>query len=292
MKCLELSIPPLPQFVMAGFTVWPAGTRHFARSIDVYDVLVVASGKVYMTEDGIPYEIGAGELFVLTPGSLHYGHRGCDVQTEIYWLHFIHSRPVRALAYDEIPWLSVLPGGSSKDETPPPHCMYIPKQAALDMTLFRPHLDRMVRLHGRIRIENALELHMLLTEFLFRVQQIAGRQFVAPSQRVSYRFMEYAESHYASPFKRRHVEEALHYRYDYIARCFKKHAGMTPVEYVQHVRMEEARRLLVSTEMTVREVGEAVGLPDGNYFIKTFRKTTGLTPGKYRAFNAIREPSP
>lgn len=282
MNCLELSIPPLPQFVTGNFAAWSAGQKHVERRIDVYDVLFVISGKMYMTEAGIPYEIQAGELLVLTPDSLHFGHQECEEATEIYWFHFVHPHPVRMLPRDEIPWLNMLPRGISKDTLPPEHVMYLPKHARIDMSLFIPLLERLVGLQSYIRVENALELHQLLIEILSRLQQMVCHQFALPSQRVSSMVMEYMRNQLAEPFKAEQMEEELHYSYDYISRCFKRHTGMTPVEYLHYVRMEEARRLLVGSNLSVREIGEAVGLPDCNYFIKLFRKMIGLTPGKYR----------
>jgi len=53
-------------------------------------------------------------------------------------------------------------------------------------------------------------------------------------------------------------------------------------DYISHMRITEAKRLLTSTDLSIREVGEAVGIKDYNYFTKFFKKRTGHTPIKYR----------
>lgn len=45
MLCLEFPIPPLPQFVTVGHAVWSPGDRHFARTFNVYDLLLVKRGR-------------------------------------------------------------------------------------------------------------------------------------------------------------------------------------------------------------------------------------------------------
>jgi YesN/AraC family two-component response regulator len=49
------------------------------------------------------------------------------------------------------------------------------------------------------------------------------------------------------------------------------------------VRVEESKHLLLSTDLSLVEIAIAVGFPDQSYFCKVFKKTVGLTPGKFRA---------
>lgn len=58
--------------------------------------------------------------------------------------------------------------------------------------------------------------------------------------------------------------------------------GMTPVDYIQHVRIEKARMLLTTLDDPVSQVGESVGLSNTPYFITLFKKKTGQTPEAYR----------
>ena len=68
----------------------------------------------------------------------------------------------------------------------------------------------------------------------------------------------------------------------YFSRQIKAATGRTFLEFITAYRMERAKQRLTSTELTVSEVGRAVGYPDPNYFTKVFKKYEGCTPSAYR----------
>ena len=61
-----------------------------------------------------------------------------------------------------------------------------------------------------------------------------------------------------------------------------KNFGMGITEYINKVRMDTARKLLLETDMTVSEISYAVGIYDTNYFIKQFKAKWGLPPKKWK----------
>jgi transcriptional regulator GlxA family with amidase domain len=65
-------------------------------------------------------------------------------------------------------------------------------------------------------------------------------------------------------------------------RRFKAATGMTPVEYVQHLRVGKARELLEFTRRTVDQIAWGVGYEDAAAFRKLFHRITGLSPHEYR----------
>lgn len=67
---------------------------------------------------------------------------------------------------------------------------------------------------------------------------------------------------------------------------FTRYCGMPPVRYLINVRIRTARHLLTTTDMTVREIGSAVGIDDTNHFINLFRRINGMTPLVYRQHSA------
>lgn len=56
----------------------------------------------------------------------------------------------------------------------------------------------------------------------------------------------------------------------------------TPIEYVNNYRIERACEQLLSTEMSITDIGLNCGFNEISYFIKTFRKAIGTTPHQYR----------
>lgn len=68
----------------------------------------------------------------------------------------------------------------------------------------------------------------------------------------------------------------------YACTYFKNETGMTLNQYITDFRMKKAKKLLTDPRNKVNDVSLAVGYSDGNYFAKSFRKYTGLSPSEYR----------
>jgi len=67
-----------------------------------------------------------------------------------------------------------------------------------------------------------------------------------------------------------------------IVRRFKQVTGITPIEYLQQIRIEAAKKLLEQTNQQMTEVIFNSGYNDPKAFRKVFRKTVGMTPSEYR----------
>jgi transcriptional regulator GlxA family with amidase domain len=65
-------------------------------------------------------------------------------------------------------------------------------------------------------------------------------------------------------------------------RRFASATGLTPIAYVQRLRIEEAKRQLERTEAPIDEISWRVGYEDPAFFRRLFKRTTGLAPGAYR----------
>lgn len=71
-------------------------------------------------------------------------------------------------------------------------------------------------------------------------------------------------------------------------RQFKAATGYAPVDYVQAMRIEEAKQMLETEPTAIEEIAVAVGYEDPTFFRKLFRRHVGVTPAQYRQRNRLR----
>ncbi|WP_079914671.1 AraC family transcriptional regulator [Paenibacillus sp. 32352] len=67
------------------------------------------------------------------------------------------------------------------------------------------------------------------------------------------------------------------------SRLFHATCGVTAMQYLTKIRMEKAMELLRHTKLNLSEIARLTGYSDENYFNKVFRKSTGVSPGRFRS---------
>ena len=80
----------------------------------------------------------------------------------------------------------------------------------------------------------------------------------------------------------RQLAERFHFHEDYFNRMLKSKTGMTYTQYVQNLRLGEAERLLLHTELSIDDIAAKVGYQNKGYFYKIFTEKNNLTPAKFR----------
>ena len=65
-------------------------------------------------------------------------------------------------------------------------------------------------------------------------------------------------------------------------RRFTEATGMSPIEYVHAIRLEEAKQLLERGDRPIDEIASEVGYQDASFFSRLFRRKVALTPAQYR----------
>jgi AraC family transcriptional regulator, arabinose operon regulatory protein len=73
----------------------------------------------------------------------------------------------------------------------------------------------------------------------------------------------------------------------HFVRLFKKHTGLTPIEYLTKIRVEHSIELLRGTELSVHEVAKEIGYSGSSYFIKVFSRWVGFTPAEFRLSRGV-----
>lgn len=83
-------------------------------------------------------------------------------------------------------------------------------------------------------------------------------------------------------YMQEHLSEEFHLNSQYISQLFKNEIGVNFLTYLTNIRMEHAKKLLLSSSLSIAEVSEQSGYGDYRVFTKVFKKSEGITPSQYR----------
>ena len=101
-------------------------------------------------------------------------------------------------------------------------------------------------------------------------------------ERVISSIMRYMQEHLSEEVSLSVLSEVFHLNPQYISQLFKNKIGVGFLAYLTNIRIEKAKKLLLSTSMSVTEIAEFSGYSDYRVFTKVFKKTEGITPSQFR----------
>lgn len=94
--------------------------------------------------------------------------------------------------------------------------------------------------------------------------------------------VDFIRANYMNDITLEQLADISHLSISALERRFKKHLGKTPKRFINEVRLENARRLLVETTQSVAMVANDVGFTDHSYFSKQFKLLFGQLPSALR----------
>lgn len=94
--------------------------------------------------------------------------------------------------------------------------------------------------------------------------------------------LEYMEINYQKPLTLTVLANVVSLNYTYFSNIFKTKMGVSVIGYLQNLRIQKAKELLISTDDKIREIAHKTGFTDERYFEKLFKRCEGVTPSEYR----------
>lgn len=97
--------------------------------------------------------------------------------------------------------------------------------------------------------------------------------------------LEYITDHYCEKITIPELSNIVHVCDTYLNRCFKKRTGMSIIKYVNMLRIEKAKHMLIATDFSIDHITATVGFNSPKYFSRAFKAYTQTTPSGYRSKN-------
>ena len=101
-------------------------------------------------------------------------------------------------------------------------------------------------------------------------------------ERTIHGITRYLQEHLAQEISLSVLAEEFHLNPQYISQLFKSEIGVNFLAYLTNIRMERAKKMLISTSLSIAEISVRVGYGDYRVFTKVFKKLEGITPSQYR----------
>ena len=225
---------------------------HPKRSIKSYEVILVLEGTVYIAEETQKYALQKNQLLILEPFQEHYGYQTVSEPTAFYWFHFFTNLNVPLKSYNgtDIYEIKLLLKKLLHISNTP---IYSP--AAADSAGY------------------------LIFEELIRLALEENTSNQALAARIS----EYIIKNIKKNIPVSDIAGHFGYHADYIGKYFKKNHGIGLKEYLAVQRMKLAKDLLLTTDMSVKQISRELGYSEENLFIKFFAYHEKISPTAFKA---------
>lgn len=257
-------------------------------SHDSFEMVAIKQGQAaYTFASGKPVTLNPGDMMIIRP---HVSHRftvsggaTCDIVVMRFKFADVSGREISPPALSD--FLSFLENKGQADSE------YLPINAGLwsDVTrqVNRILAEQRQRREGHEYMTRllVLELFVLLSRALRAQWETTVEQHGARISEYMRSARRYIEENSAEELTLRQIAGYVYLSPSYFVRAFKEAWGMSPMHYLQQVRLNRAQEMLTGTDLSIRDVAQKAGFTDQRRMNELFIKSLGISPMKYRKQN-------
>jgi AraC-like DNA-binding protein len=274
-----------PQLNIAWSGTWQGrGYIEAARRLYDHELIIFTTGLCHVQVGRREFRCPAGTFMIIPPDTTHISSVVSTESVHRYCFHFdwIYCRRTESL----------------------PYCVFLPARPRRSGLRFAPRWVKRDLWHGKVsnpvavtqlaekiherwttrdrtgRLTGRAQLLELLLLLLSR--QSALRRMDRQGD-LAGRAKQLLDERYAAHQSIQDLLEQSGFSYAHLSRIFKKQYGISPLSYVNAVRIERAKSLLLKGSESVKSVASASGFDDPAYFSRLFRKTAGISPSSFAA---------
>lgn len=120
-----------------------------------------------------------------------------------------------------------------------------------------------------------------------QIERRETKKYAASAEAIQ-KALQYIDEHVTENLTLGEIASAVYLSESRFGHLFKSITGITPVDYIETVRLSNAQKMLKETKQPITEIAIDCGYDNISYFIHRFKLKTGTTPGKYRSIHTIK----
>lgn len=253
----RISLHTLPLWIDSSFRYFEKHERHLSRYFYTTNVLVVVfEGVLRFSENGVPVEVHTGEYYVQKHGHQQDGAWESD-SPKYYWIHF-----------QEADFSTGTDG--------------LPLRGRADLTTLIPlfrELD-MLRITGAPIVKLSAVFYKILS-VLHENAEVQSRSNVVSS------VIAAVTEDIRRPFSLEDIAKRSGYSKNHIINIFKKETGKTPYAFLNDMKVDMAKKLLLHSDSSLASISIESGFGDYINLYRCFLKTVGISPTEWRKKHRI-----
>lgn len=248
-----------------------------------YEIIVGIKGTIYIQQGNEQYEINPGDVLFLVPKVLHFGYAPSQEGSSFYWIHFFCNAEEKMINKSEIykEIISMLNSNESEN-------ILLPTFFSLT------DLDKaLIYLKQILHTANSSYYTHLSTDYLVSELTVElTQQFINSINTSSveknvlnqkfFQMLEWIRVNVGKDISVQMLADRFNFTADHINRLFKKNTGTSTLKYINNVKINKSKELLIGSDKSVKEISHILSFKDEKYFMKLFKKYEGVTPSKYR----------
>lgn len=266
----------LPEITLIGEDAMTFKHRNIRRVSEDYIYYIVLDGELFVNEDGTEYHLKQGDCFLFEPDKLHYGT--VDTLYNLLYIHFRHG-DIKKTETEDITDTTL-----KKDNR-----IFLPKLVNLPVTTGLINTVSLVRSairYGYVTVNGyGILCACAVQEAFVEIARLSAETDENKSfsgLQLANEVITFLNANYNRKLTGAIIEGELSYNFDYINQLFHRYFNCTVFQTLNKIRMEKAKTLIISSEISMSRIAAEVGYNDEAYFSKVFKKSTGLSPSQYR----------
>ena len=132
------------------------------------------------------------------------------------------------------------------------------------------------------KMKDIFALNQFVNRVFLQLAENFSEKYLQLKDKTIYHIKEIIQNRYMDNISVSSIAKEIYLTPNYISQIFKQYTGQTLTEYITYIRMEQAKKLLKTTDLKILDIAERVGYQNTNYFSTVFKKYTNVYPQKYR----------
>lgn len=257
--------PQVKRLYLTDIGFFPHARHHYRKrkeGVSEYIFFYCTKGKGIISVDGKNYTLKQNEAFCIPSNKSHFYYACDDDPWSILWMHF---------------------KGDDTKYFPLDDCniIHFNSEYATNRMFFL--FDLLFRvLEGHYCLGNFIYISQVLSLILAETYYREKHQSVSLQNRQITHIIRFMYKNLDKNFSLQEILSEFNCSKSYLNSIFQKYTQSAPMEFYTNIKMQEACKMLRSTDLLIYEIAQKLGYKDPYYFSRLFKKIIGSSPASYR----------